>query len=85
MERHQYGFAVLNGNTGGCRRKSFWGTGTSEEECRKDAAHQARAYAERLSDQAYEKEKERGRRRGDCYAPSRECYKFQVVGCSLWK
>ena len=29
MERHQYGFAVMNGCTGGCRRKSFWGTGTT--------------------------------------------------------
>ena len=85
MEKHQYGFAVLNGCTGGCRRKSFWGRGSTEEECRHDAFQQAIAYAEKLSDQAYEKERMRLRMRGAGYAPSRESYKFQVVGCSLWK
>lgn len=84
MERHQYGFAVMNGCTGGIRRKSFWGSGATEAECKSDAAAQARRYAEQLSDQAYEKERMRCRMRGD-YAPSRDSYRFQVVGCSLWK
>ena len=83
MEHHQYGFAVMNGCTGGCRRKSFWGTGTTEDECKKNALCQAEAYASRLTDQAYEKacrKTSRGYGR-----PSRSSYEFQVVGCSLWK
>ena len=32
MERHQYGFAVMNWNTGRDRCKSLWGTGETEEE-----------------------------------------------------
>ena len=82
MERHQYGFGVMNGNTGGIRRKSFWGTGATEEECRKDASRQAKAYAERLTDQAYEKACQRDR---SGYKPSRCSYRFQVVGCTLWQ
>ena len=82
MERHQYGFAVMNGCTGGCRRKSFWGTGTTEEECKKDAFRQAKSYASRLTDQAYEKACSKNRGYGH---PSRSSYEFQVVGCSLWK
>ena len=82
MERHQYGFAIMNGNTGGCRRKSFWGKGETEEECKKDARRQADKYASKLTDQAYEK----ACRKNDCYGlPSRSSYKFQVVGCMLWK
>lgn len=82
MERHQYGFAVMNGCTGGCRRKSFWGTGDTEEECKKDAFRQAKSYASRLTDQAYEKACSKNRGYG---RPSRSSYEFQVVGCSLWK
>ena len=85
MERHQYGFAIMNWNTGRDRRKSFWGVGETEEDCRKDAKKQADAYASRLGDEAYEKAKMKGRMRGDHYAPSRESYKFGVVGCSLWQ
>lgn len=85
MEKHQYGFAIMNWSTGRDRRKSFWGTGATEEDCRKDANRQANAYAARLSDEAYEKAKMKRRMRGDHYAPSRESYKFGVVGCSLWK
>ena len=82
MERHQYGFAVMNGCTGGCRRKSFWGTGATEEECKKDARNQAETYASQLTDQAYEK----ACRKNCGYGlPSRSSYKFQVVGCSLWQ
>ena len=33
MMKHQYGFAVMNGNTGGCRRKAFWAL----EQMRKNA------------------------------------------------
>lgn len=80
--RHQYGFAVMNGNTGGCRRKSFWGTGLTEDECKKDASRQAHLYAEKLTDEAYEKAMRRNRGYG---LPSRSSYQFQVVGCSLWK
>jgi len=82
MERHQYGFAVMNGCTGGCRRKSFWGRGATEEECKKDARRQAEAYASQLTDQAYEKA---CRRERSNYRPSRSSYVFQVVGCSLWQ
>ena len=82
MERHQYGFAVMNGCTGGCRRKSFWGTGATEEECKKDAFRQAKSYASRLTDQAYEKACSKNRGYG---RPSRSSYEFQVVGCLLWK
>ena len=85
MEKHQYGFAIMNWRTGGAKRKSFWGTGATEEECRKDAAAQAKSYADRLSNEAYEKAKMKGRMRGDHYAPSRSSYEFGVVGCSLWK
>lgn len=82
MEKHQYGFAILNSRTGGCRRISFWGSGATENECKQAAICQAKAYAEKLSDQAYEKacQKERSN-----YRPSRSSYGFQVVGCSLWK
>ena len=82
MECHQYGFTVMNGCTGGCRRKSFWGTGATEEECKKDAFRQAKSYASRLTDQAYEKACSKNRGYG---RPSRSSYEFQVVGCSLWK
>ena len=50
MERHQYGFAVLNDCTGGIRRKSFWGTGATEPLCKENAIAQARQYAAQLSD-----------------------------------
>ena len=82
MEKHQYGFAVMNGNTGGCRRKSFWGHGPTEEACKKDAYAQACRYADMLTDQAYEKA---CRRERSHYRPSRSSYQFQVVGCSLWQ
>lgn len=82
MEKHQYGFAVMNGNTGGCRRKSFWGTGATEADCKKDAYSQAKRYADQLTDQAYEKACRKDR---SGYRPSRSSYEFQVVGCSLWK
>ena len=85
MEKHEYGFAIMNWSTGRDRRKSFWGTGATEEECRKDAIRQADAYATRLSAEAYEKAKMKGRMHGDRCAPSRESYAFGVVGCSLWK
>ncbi len=82
MEKHQYGFAILNGCTGGIRRKSFWGTGATEEECKKNASQQAREYANKLTDQAYEKACYKDR---SGYRPSRSSYVFQVVGCSLWQ
>lgn len=82
MEKHQFGFSVMNGNTGGCRRISFWGNGETEDECKKDAIRQAKDYAERLTDQAYEKA---CRRERSHYKPSRSSYEFQIVGCSLWR
>ena len=82
MERHQYGFAVMNGCTGGCRRKSFWGTGATEEECKKNARRQAEAYASQLTDKAYAKVCNKNSGYG---RPSRSSYEFQVVGCSLWQ
>lgn len=81
MEKHQYGFSVMNGNTGGCRLKTFWATGETEEECKKSAFSQARSYASRLTDEAYDK----ACRRTHGYRPSRSSYEFQVVGCSLWQ
>lgn len=82
MEKHQYGFAVMNFRTGGSRKKSFWGHGINEEACKKDALSQANAYASKLTDEAYAKacRKDRGPGR-----PSRSSYEFQVVGCSLWQ
>lgn len=82
MQKHQYGFGVMNGNTGGIRRKSFWGVGATEEECRKDASSQAKQYAEQLTDQAYDKAYRRDR---SGYKPSRCSYQFRVVGCTLWQ
>ena len=82
MEKHQYGFGVMNGNTGGIRRKAFWGYGASEPECKADAYRQARSYAEKLTDQAYEKACQRDR---SGYKPSRCNYQFKVVGCTLWQ
>ena len=82
MERHQYGFAVMNGCTRACRRKSFWGTGATEEECKKNALRQAEAYASQLTDKAYGKA---CNKRCGYGRPSRSSYEFQVVGCSLWK
>lgn len=82
MEKHQYGFAVMNFRTGGTTRKSFWGRGVNEEDCRKDALRQANAYAEQKTDEAYRKACMRDR---SGYRPSRSSYEFQVVGCSLWK
>lgn len=82
MEKHQYGFAIMNFRTGGARRKSFWGTGATEADCKKDALSQANAYANQLTDQAYEKACRKDRSR---YHPSRSSYEFQVVGCSLWQ
>ena len=82
MERHQYGFAIMNGCTSGCRRKSFWGTGATEEECKKNARCQAEAYASQLTDKEYAKACSKNRGYG---LPSRSSYEFQVVGCSLWQ
>lgn len=81
-ERHQYGFAIMNGCTGGCCRKSFLGRGATEEECKRDALKQAEAYASQLTDQAYEKACSKSSGYG---RPSRSSYEFQVVGCSLWQ
>ena len=83
-QKHQYGFAIMNYRTGGCRRKSFWGIGLTEADCKKEAARQAHQYAESLTEQAYQKAYNKARSRGD-YAPSYDSYRFQVVGCSLWK
>ena len=82
MEKHQYGFAVMNFRTGGCTRKSFWGLGANEEECRKDALRLANAYADQKTDEAYRKACARDK---SGYRPSRSSYEFQVVGCTLWK
>lgn len=82
MEKHQYGFAVMNGNTGGIRRKAFWGSGETEEDCKKAAREQAVTYASKLTDESYEKA---CRKCGYGYRPSRESYKFTIVGCTMWK
>ena len=60
----------------------FGGTGTTEEACKKNALHQAEAYASQLTDKAYEKA---CNKRCGYGRPSRSSYEFQVVGCSLWK
>lgn len=82
MEKHQYGFAIMNTRTGGIRRKSFWGSGKDENECRMNARKQANAYAKKLSDEAYEKA---CRKETSGYLPSRSSYQFQVVGSQLWQ
>lgn len=82
MDKQQYGFDILNTRTGGCRCKSFWGSGDSDEACKADALRQARAYAEQLTDKDYQKARMR-----DCsgYAPSRSSYEYQVVGSTRWR
>ena len=82
MEKHQYGFAVMNCRTGGIRRKSFWGSGANEAECKDNARSQANAYASRLSNEAYDKACRSNRGLG---LPSRSSYEFQIVSCSLWQ
>lgn len=82
MEKHQYGFGIMNTATGGIRRKSFWGSGKDENECKINASNQAIAYSNKLSDEAYERV---CRKETSGYLPSRSSYKFQVVGCTLWK
>lgn len=85
MEKHQYGFSFMNGNTGGCRTKSFWGNGATEEECKKSAWEHAKVYNESLTDAAYNKACNKAVRIGEYGMPSRESYKFQIVGCSKWQ
>lgn len=87
MEKHQYGFAIMNWNTGRDRCYSFWGTGATEEECKKDARRQADAKASQLSEEAYQKARNKVLARGNrsLGLPSHESYRFGVVGCTLWK
>ena len=82
MEKHQYGFAIMNCRTGGIKRKTFWSTGESEEECRESARKMAREYARQQAEMSYEKAEAKNRSN---YKLSRESYQFQVVGCSLWQ
>lgn len=82
MEKHQYGFAIMNLRTGGIKRKSFWATGNTEDECKKKARQMAESYARAEAEKDYQKAQAKNR---SPYALSRESYEFQVVGCSLWK
>jgi hypothetical protein len=82
IEKHQYGFAIMNDYTGNIRRKSFWGKGETEEECKLEARRQADAYAAKLADQSYEKACRKNTERG---LPSRSSYTFTVVGQCKWK
>ena len=82
MEKHQYGFAIMNTRTGAIRRKSFWGSGKDENECKINARKQANAYAAKLGAEAYERA---CRKETSGYLPSKSSYEFQVVGCMLWK
>lgn len=82
MEKHQYNFSIMNFRTGKSRCKTFWGIGKDENECRIEARKQAKAYASKLTDEAYNKAclKEKSN-----YLPSRSSYEFDVVGCTLMK
>ena len=81
--RHQYGFAFMRCDTGSQRVHSFWGSGTSEDECKAHAREQARDYASRYENELNEKARAKSRQRGDHYAPSH--VNVQIVGCSLWR
>ncbi len=82
MEKHQYGFAIMNCRTGVIKKKVFWATGNTEDECRKAARVMAKQYAQEQSDAYYEKEQQKN---NSNYKLCRESYEFQVVGCSLWQ
>lgn len=82
MEKHQYGFSTMNCRTGSIKRKSFWGTGETENDCLGNARGKANDYARDQAEQAYNKARMKDR---SGYAPSRSSYEFQVVGHSLWK
>ena len=84
MNKHQYGFDIMNWRTGKTRVKSFWGYGETDEACKKDALMQARQYAASLSDAEYQKAYDKARAKND-YPPSSESYRFQVVGHTRWK
>lgn len=82
MEKHQYGFAIMNCATGGIKRKSFWATGEDEATCRAKAREMAHAYAAAQAEAYYQKVESRNR---SGYRLSPSSYEFQVVGCSLWQ
>ena len=82
VQKHRYGFGVMNDHTGGIRCKTFWGHGATEPECKADAYRQALSYTEKLTDQAYEKACQRDR--SGC-KPPRWSYQFNVIGCTLWQ
>lgn len=79
IEKHQFGFSFMNCTTGGQRVHSFWGTG-NQEEAKKSAFDQARAYAARYERELNDKARARNR---SMYAPSH--ISVQIVGCSLWR
>jgi hypothetical protein len=82
MEKHQFGFALMNDSTGGQRRISFWGVGENVEECRKNAMAKAKAKCADLAEAYYQRQEAKNR---SCYRLSRSSYTFSVVGCSLWQ
>lgn len=81
MENHKYDFDIMNTRTGKIQRKSFWGSGKDENECRMNARNQAIAYANKLTDETY---KRACKKETSGCLPSKSSYKFQVTSCQLW-
>ncbi len=82
IERHQWCFSFMRGDTGGQKTKTFWGNG-SPETSKKDCITQAKWYAMSYENELNEKARDKARRRGDHYAPSH--IDVQIVGSSMWR
>lgn len=82
MEKHQFGFSFMRGDTGGQKVHSFWGFGDPET-AKKDASARAKCYAQSYERELNDKARAKAERRGDRYAPSH--INVQIVNCSLWR
>lgn len=82
IERHQWCFSFMRGDTGGQKTKTFWGNG-SPETSKQDCLSQARRYASAYESELNEKAHDKAARRGDRYAPSH--IDVQIVGSSMWR
>ena len=82
MEKHQFGFSFMRGDTGGQRVKTFWGCGDVDA-AKADALRQAKTYAYSYELELNDKARTKASYRGDRYAPSH--IDVQIVGCSLWR
>lgn len=82
IERHQWCFSFMRGDTGGQKTKTFWGNGDLET-AKKDCIAQAKQYASSYKSELNQKARDKARRRGDPYAPS--YIDVQIVGSSMWR